>query len=113
MVYDGVGEATFEESLASLAPRGTLVAYGSTSGPIPPVDVQRLAENSLSLTRPTLAHYAGSRADLVARGSEVLASAADGSLRLHVGARYRLEDAARAHDALESRSTVGKIVLLP
>ncbi|MRX45207.1 quinone oxidoreductase family protein [Agromyces kandeliae] len=113
VVYDGVGEATFEESLASLAPRGTLVAYGSTSGPIPPVDVQRLAENSLYLTRPTLAHYAGSRADLVARGSEVLASAADGSLRLHVGARYRLEDAARAHDALESRSTVGKILLLP
>ncbi|WP_353828276.1 quinone oxidoreductase family protein [Agromyces sp. SYSU T0242] len=113
VVYDGIGAATFEESLAALAPRGTLVAYGSTSGPVPPLDVQRLAAKSLYLTRPTLAHYAGSRADLVARGSEVMGSAADGSLRLHVGARYRLEDAARAHDALESRSTVGKILLLP
>ncbi|MGF0310034.1 quinone oxidoreductase family protein [Rhodococcus sp. IEGM1428] len=113
-VYDGVGADTFEASLASLRIRGTLVLFGAASGPVPPLDPQRLnGAGSLFLTRPTLAHHIRDRAELEWRAGDVFAAMASGTLTVQVGARYALEDAAQAHIDLESRKTTGSIVLVP
>jgi len=114
VVYDGVGEATFDASLATLAPRGMLVLFGASSGQVPPVNPQRLnSGGSLFLTRPTLAHYIATREELLWRGSEVLRAIAEGSLRLDIGGKYSLTNAVQAYDDLESRRTIGKLILQP
>lgn len=113
-VYDGVGADTFDESLASLRIRGTLALFGAASGPVPPVDPQRLnSGGSLFLTRPTLAHYTRDREELLWRSGDVFAAIADGTLAVRVGATYPLADAAQAHRDLQGRKTTGSIVLLP
>ncbi|GAA4472971.1 quinone oxidoreductase [Rhodococcus olei] len=113
-VYDGVGADTFEASLASLRIRGTLALFGAASGPVPPVDPQRLnTGGSLFLTRPTLAHYTRDRDELRWRSGSVFAAIANGTLTIRVGATYPLADAAQAHRDLESRRTTGSIVLVP
>ncbi len=113
-VYDGVGAATVDQSLAALRLRGTLALFGAASGPVPPLDPQRLnAGGSLFLTRPTLAHHVADRAALLRRGGEVLRGLASGELTLQVGGTYPLAEAARAHSDLEARRTTGSIVLLP
>jgi NADPH2:quinone reductase len=113
-VYDGVGRATFDESLASLRPRGTLVLYGYASGPVPPFDLNRLATGgSLSVTRPTLQHFIATDAELLRRAGDVLGWVADGSLRIVIGGRYPLAEAPRAHEDLQSRRTTGKLLLIP
>ncbi|MBS9372428.1 quinone oxidoreductase family protein [Rhodococcus sp. B50] len=112
--YDGVGAATFEASLASVRVRGTVALFGAASGPVPPFDLQRLnPAGSLFVTRPTLVHYTRDRDELLWRAGDVLAALADGSLKLRVGARYPLAEAARAHTDLEGRRTTGSIVLIP
>jgi NADPH:quinone reductase len=114
VVYDGVGRTTFDASLASLRPRGTLALFGASSGPVPPVDPQRLnSAGSVFLTRPSLAHYILDRAELDWRCSEVFDSIASGALRIRIGATYPLADARRAHEDLEGRRTTGKLLLLP
>jgi NADPH2:quinone reductase len=114
VVYDGVGAATFDASLASLRKRGMLVLFGGASGQVPPFDVQRLnAAGSLFLTRPTLAHYTATRAELEWRAREIFRAAADGDLDVRIGATYPLADAAEAHAALEGRDTTGKVLLIP
>jgi len=114
VVYDGVGRATFDASLASLRPRGTLVLFGGASGQVPPFDPQRLnSGGSLYLTRPTLAHYTLTRAELEWRAGEVLGAAAAGDLEVRVGKRLPLAEAAQAHRALEGRDTTGKVLLVP
>jgi len=114
VVYDGVGATTFDASLAALRVRGMLVLFGAASGPVPPVDPQRLnAAGSVFLTRPTLAHHVRTPEELRWRAGAVLAAVLDGSLRLRVGATYPLTEAARAHTDLQSRSTTGSLVLLP
>lgn len=114
VVYDGVGASTFEASLTSLRPRGLLALYGAASGPVPPFDLQRLnALGSLFVTRPSLAHYIATREELLRRGREVFAAVADGTLHVEIGGRYALEEAATAYDALESRSSTGKLILIP
>ncbi|WP_062354481.1 quinone oxidoreductase family protein [Herbidospora yilanensis] len=114
VVYDGVGAATFEDSLAALRPRGLLALYGAASGPVPPFDPQRLnAAGSLFLTRPTLGHYVATRAELLERADDVLGWVADGSLDVAVYNRYPLAEARRAHDDLEGRRTTGKLLLIP
>lgn len=114
VVYDGVGRSTFEASLASLHPRGMLVLFGSASGQVPPFNPQRLSKaGSLFLTRPTIAHYTLTRGELEWRTSEVLGSAASGDLDARIGATFPLADAAAAHEALEGRSTTGKVLLTP
>lgn len=114
VVYDGVGRSTFDASLASLRPRGTLVLFGGASGQVPPVDPQRLnAGGSLYLTRPTLGHYVATRGELEWRAAEVLGAAASGDLEVRLGLTLPLADAARAHEALEGRRTTGKVVLVP
>jgi NADPH2:quinone reductase len=113
-VYDGVGAATFESSLASLAVRGTLALFGASSGPVPPLDPQRLnAAGSLFLTRPTLAHYTRTPDEFSWRAGELLDAIASGSLTVTVSERYPLAEAARAHIDLQSRKTVGSVVLVP
>jgi NADPH2:quinone reductase len=114
VVYDGVGRTTFDESLASLRVRGTMVLYGAASGPVPPFDPMQLeGAGSLFLTRPTLRHYTARKEELLARAREVLGWVADGKLEVHIGGRYPLEDARKAHEDLEGRRTTGKLLLLP
>ncbi len=113
-VYDGVGATTFDASLAALRPRGMLVLFGAASGPVPPVDPQRLnATGSVFLTRPQLAHYTATREELTWRAGEVYDAVREGSLRISVGGRYPLGDAGRAHEDLQGRRTSGKLLLLP
>ena len=114
VVYDGVGQATFEGSLASLRPRGMLVSYGNSSGPVSPfAPLMLAARGSLFLTRPTLAHYTATPAELRARSGDLFAWIASGALRVRIGATFPLTAAADAHRALESRATTGKVLLLP
>ena len=114
VAFDGVGRDTFDASLASLRRRGTLVLFGAASGPVPPVDPQRLNRaGSVYLTRPTLHDYVATRAELVARAGAVFAAVADGTLHVRIGHRHPLDDAARAHTDLEGRRTTGKVVLIP
>ncbi|MDJ0394906.1 quinone oxidoreductase [Rhodococcus sp. G-MC3] len=113
-VYDGVGAATFEQSLASLRVRGTLALFGAASGPVPLFDPQRLnSAGSIFLTRPTLAHYVRDRSELEWRAGDVFKAVADGVLDIRVGASYPLEEARAAHTDLEARLTTGSIVLVP
>jgi NADPH2:quinone reductase len=112
VVYDSVGQSTFEGSLRSLRPRGLLALFGQSSGPVPPLDLRRLNDlGSLYVTRPSLAHYTRDREELELRAGEVLDAIAGGRLRVRVGARYPLADAAAAHRALEGRVTTGKVLL--
>lgn len=114
VVYDGVGASTFAMSLDCLAPRGMLVLFGAASGAVPPFDPMTLAgKGSLFLTRPSLAHYAAERAELLTRASEVFAQVRDGLLDVRIGARYPLAEAAQAHEDLQARRTTGKSLLLP
>jgi NADPH2:quinone reductase len=114
VVYDGVGKATFDDSLASLRPRGYMVLYGAASGRVPPFDPMRLeAGGSLFLTRPSLRHYAARREELLERAGEVFGWIADGKLDVRIGARYRLDEARRAQEDLAGRKTTGKLLLLP
>ncbi|HEU0238229.1 MAG TPA: quinone oxidoreductase [Micromonosporaceae bacterium] len=113
-VYDGVGAATFDASLASLRPRGVLATFGNASGPVPPVDPLRLTgAGSVYLSRPTLAHFIASPDDLARRAGDVLGWVADGTLSIRIGGRYPLADAARAHEDLAGRRTTGKLLLVP
>jgi NADPH2:quinone reductase len=114
VVYDSVGKSTVEASFASLRVRGLLVLFGQSSGPVPPIDPLRLtAMGSLFVTRPTLAHYTADRAELELRAGAVLEAIAAGRLRVRVGARFPLAEAASAHRALEGRATTGKVLLTP
>jgi NADPH:quinone reductase len=112
-VYDGIGAATFDESLSALRPRGYMVVYGAASGPPDPVDVARLNAGSLFLTRPTLVHYGQRGDELRERAGELLEWVAAGELDVRIGGRYPLADAARAQSDLESRGTTGKLILTP
>jgi NADPH2:quinone reductase len=114
VVYDSVGQATFEGSLRSLRPRGLLVLFGQSSGPVPPFDLGRLnALGSLFITRPSLAHYTADRAELELRAGAVLGAVAGGRLAVRIGARFPLAEAAEAHRALEGRRSTGKVLLIP
>jgi NADPH:quinone reductase len=113
-VFDGVGRATFDASLASLRRRGMLALFGGASGQVPPFEIQRLnSGGSLFLTRPTLAHYTAERDELLWRAGDVLGALADGSLRLEIGGRYPLDDAQQAYRDLEGRATTGKLLIVP
>jgi NADPH2:quinone reductase len=113
-VFESVGKATFDHSLRCLAPRGYLILFGQTSGPVDPVDPRRLQQGrSLFLTRPALVDYISTRDALLWRSREVLSLVAEGGLHVHVHERFDLEAASEAHRALASRATVGKLILVP
>ncbi|MCP2258576.1 NADPH2:quinone reductase [Streptoalloteichus tenebrarius] len=114
VVYDGVGATTFDASLASLRRRGVLALFGAASGPVPPVDPQRLNRaGSVFLTRPTLADHVATREELTWRAGDVFRAIAEGSLTIHIGHRYPLGEARTAHEDLQGRRTTGKLLLLP
>jgi NADPH2:quinone reductase len=113
-VYDGVGASTFDASLASLAVRGTLALFGAASGPVAPVDPQRLnAAGSVYLIRPKLADFTRTEQEFAWRAEELFDAIAAGSISVTVSRRYPLADAAQAHRDLQARKTVGSIVLVP
>jgi NADPH2:quinone reductase len=114
VVYDGVGAATFDDSLRALRPRGLMVLYGAASGQVPPVDPQRLnSGGSLFLTRPTLVNYVADRAELLWRAGDLFEWIAKGQLDVRIGGEYPLADAARSHEDLAARRTTGKLLLIP
>ena len=114
VAYDSVGKDTFDASLASMRPRGMLVLFGASSGPVPPFDLQRLnAAGSVYVTRPSIGAYSRTREELAWRADEVLGLAAAGELSVRIGARFPLDQAADAHRALEGRATTGKVLLVP
>jgi NADPH2:quinone reductase len=114
VVYDSVGHTTFAKGLDCLTPRGMMVLYGQSSGPVEPFDPQVLNQKgSLFLTRPSLNHYVASRAELLERASALLGCMADGSLKVRIGREFPLAAAAEAHRELEGRRTTGKVLLIP
>jgi NADPH:quinone reductase len=114
VVYDGVGKATFEKNLNVLRPRGMLVLYGMSSGPVPPVDPAKLSEKgSLYMARTTLAHFTATREELLARTSALFGMISDGKLNLRIAKEYPLSEAPQAHRDMEARKMAGKILLVP
>ena len=114
VVYDSVGRTTFLKSLDCLVPRGMVVLFGQSSGPVEPFDPQLLQQKgSLFVTRPTLAHYVASRSELMRRTEELLGWVKDGSLRVRIDRQLPLAAAAEAHAALVGRRTTGKVLLAP
>jgi len=114
VIYDGVGATTFDKGLNCLRPRGVMALYGNASGPVGPLDLQRLnAGGSLFVTRPSLTHHIASREELVQRSGDVLGWIRDGKINLRVETTFPLEKAPDAHRALEGRQTTGKVLLIP
>jgi NADPH2:quinone reductase len=114
VIYDGVGRATFEKGLDTLAPRGLMALFGQASGPVPPFDPAVLNQKgSLYLTRPSMGHYIADREELTWRAGEVLGWIAERKLRLSIDRELPLAEAADAHRALEGRETAGKVLLIP
>ena len=114
VVYDSVGKDTWDKSLRCLRPRGMLVLFGQSSGPVPPIDPQLLSSGgSLYFTRPTLHNYLLTREELLARAGAVLGAVKRGELKLRIEKTFPLADAAAAHELLASRKTTGKLLLIP
>lgn len=112
VVYDSVGASTFLRGFDVLVPRGMMVLFGQSSGPVQPIDPQLLNQKgSLFLTRPTLAHYVATRDELLARSRDLFAWIGAGELDVRVGAEFALGDVGDAHRALEGRRTTGKVLL--
>jgi NADPH2:quinone reductase len=114
VVYDSVGQSTFDKSLDCLRPRGYMVLFGQSSGPVPPFNLGTLAaKGSLFVTRPTLAHYAITREELLQRSNDLFNWIASGQLKLRIEKTFPLAEAAEAHRQLEGRKTTGKVLLVP
>lgn len=114
VVYDGVGQDTFEKSLDCLRPMGLMVSYGNATGPVSVPDLGILArKGSLFVTRPIGAHYFAERPALLAGAKALFAAVESGAVKPHIGQRFALSEAADAHRALEGRKTVGSTILLP
>ncbi len=114
VVYDSVGLTTFAKSLNCLRPRGLMVLFGQSSGPVPPIDLQILNQKgSLFVTRPTLGHYIASRSELISRAGDIFMWAVSSELAVRIDRVLPLSEAAEAHRLLQSRQTAGKVLLLP
>ncbi len=114
VVYDSVGRDTFQASMDCLSPLGLMVTFGSSSGPVPPIEPSMLAaKGSLFITRPSLATYVAKRTDLEGMAADLFAVIASGAVKAGASQTYALKDAASAHTALEARQTTGSTVLIP
>lgn len=114
VVYDSVGADTFTRSLDCLQPRGTMISFGESSGPVDPIAVGMLgAKGSLFLTRPSIAHYTADRGEYEAAAQRLFTAIRDGVLTIEPPRSYPLADAATAHADVEARKTMGAVVLLP
>jgi NADPH2:quinone reductase len=113
VVYDSVGKTTFMNSLDCLRPKGLMVSFGQSSGPVGPIDLGILAQKgSLFLTRPTLNTYAAARDDLVAMAKDLFEVVLSGKVRIEISRTYPLKEAAQAHRDIEARQTIGSVVLV-
>ena len=111
VVFDSIGESTFQSSIDSLARRGLLVAFGTASGPIPPINAMELAvKGSLFVTRPALADYIADPAERAELANELFGHVAAGRIEVEINQRYKLEEAELAHRELESGISVGSSV---
>jgi NADPH:quinone reductase len=114
VVYDSIGKDTFMAGLDCLQPRGIMVTYGNASGPVDPFSPSILAaKGSLFVTRPTLAHYTRTHAELQAAADDLFAVILSGAVKVAINQRFALKDAAQAHDALTSKHTTGATILIP
>jgi len=113
VVYDSVGKVTFEKSLKCLKDRGSLVLFGQSSGPVPSLDLKLLFEGSLYITRPSLKYYAANREELLKRTNDLFKWINNGELKLRIHKTFPLSEAKEAHKELESRKTMGKLLLIP
>jgi len=114
VVYDAVGLDTYVRSMNALRPRGLLALYGEASGDVPPIDPRELLfRKSLYLTRTGLDHYVADRREFRARTDEIFSWVAQGRLKQKIFRKYKLEEVAEAHRALELRSTTGKLLVIP
>ena len=114
VIFDSVGHTTFAKGFNCLVPRGMMVLFGQSSGPVEPLDPQVLAQKgSLFLTRPTLPHHIVTRAELFERAGQVLGLVASGALAVRIGHELPLTQAAEAHRDLEERRATGKVLLIP
>lgn len=114
VVYDGVGQATFEGSLSSLRKRGLLALFGASSGNVAPFDLGRLSQmGSLAITRPAMGDFLLTPEERAWRVKEILGAVASGELNVRIGERFSLAEAQQAHIALGGRKTTGKVVLIP
>ena len=112
VVYDSVGKDTFMKSLDCLRPRGIMVLFGASSGPVPPFDLSLLSQKgSLLITRPTLATFVATRQLLEENSADLFDAVGSGKVKIHVNQTYPLKDAAKAHRDLEARKTTGSTVL--
>jgi NADPH2:quinone reductase len=112
VVYDSVGKTTFLSGFDVLAPRGMMVLFGQSSGPVAPLDPQLLNQKgSLFLTRPTLGHYIATREELLSRTRDLFRWIGAGQLEVRLSAEFPLRDVVAAHQALEGRRTTGKVLL--
>ena len=113
-VFDGVGKQTFKGSIACLKPRGTMVSFGNASGPLDPLNVPRdIQSKSLYLTRPTIGHYFTNRQELQAGADAIFEKIKFGKIKINIVKEYKLEDAKKAHEDLESRKLLGPAILIP
>jgi len=113
VVYDSVGKDTFDKSLDCLMPLGLAVAFGASSGPVPPLNISTLAKASLYVTRPTIFTHMATRESTQAMADDLYAMVTAGHVRIDIGARYALAEAAQAHRDLEARRTTGSLILIP
>ena len=113
VVFDGVGKATFDGSMECLARFGMMITFGNASGPVPPLNLLRLSAGGITVARPSLGPYVERREDLEEASGELFGHLLAGRIRLTIGQRFPLSDAAGAHRALESRNTRGCTILLP
>jgi NADPH2:quinone reductase len=114
VVYDSVGQATFDKSLNCLRPRGYMVLYGAASGAVEPMDPQILnRKGSLFLTRPSISHYMANREELMSRAGDIFNWMATGKLQVRIDHNFPLAEAADAHRYIEARKTKGKVLLIP
>jgi len=114
VVYDSVGQDTFNPSLDCLRPMGTMVSFGQSSGPVPPLDLAVLAaKGSLFVTRPSLMTYTAERKDLLAHARDLFKVIEKGAVKVEIRQTYPLSEAARAHRDLENRRTRGTSILIP
>jgi NADPH2:quinone reductase len=114
VVYDSVGKDTFLRSLDCLRPRGLVALFGQSSGPVPPFDLQLLAQKgSLFVTRPTLAVYIAEKSELRTGAAELFDVVGSGAVKVEIGRTYPLREVEQAHRDLEARKTTGSTVLLP
>jgi NADPH2:quinone reductase len=114
VVYDSVGQATFDKGLNCLKPRGIMVLFGQSSGPVAPFNIGTLsAKGSLFLTRPSLGNYVAERSELLQRAGDLFEWMAAGELQVRIDQTFSLADAAEAHRYMEGRKTKGKVLLIP